>query len=343
MGKYFNLNEFTTEFNKLLDEKNKNIPSAEKQIGYSNTQIEEIHAHLFGHEENKELNYLIPEYFLEAAQYIVAKHISTTYTPKIINGGKIYDGNEFLATPKRMRNMEHIFVLTQNNELLIELGEKDRGKANRFNHSLLAEHKPVKMAGTINVQEGVIKTITNDSGHFTPSDDNFKKFLTEYVNKKELTLCSKDFRAKYIFNDTGIVGDVELKDISSEDIASLLANCPRVEVTLSRPAGFPGARRGFLFGRPEASPAAGGLFGRPEASPAAGGLFGRPEASPAAGGLFASLLQRENGDNTGTRKRSFKLIEGEKDNDVDSSTGNFMDLLAADTKLRITPLGSPQR
>lgn len=218
MGKYFDLNAFKTEFNKLLGEEKDKRAEKGALIEYKDAQITQIHEHLFGDEKNDKLIYSIPAYFLDAAQDIIENKFRKS-PPKISKDGKIYDGDKLLNALKK-NEKEYIFVLTQNNELLIEEANLNRGKDRRLNHSSLAGHKPVKMAGTITVEDGIIKTITNESGHFMPSKENFEGFLRDYVNAKKLTLWSQ-FKAKYVDDEKDLIG------ITDKEIASLLGECNR--------------------------------------------------------------------------------------------------------------------
>ncbi len=305
MGKYFTIDEFRTKFNELLAEKSESDK-------YNDAKITQIHQHLFGANENKKLNYLIPEYFIEAAKDIIEGNVREPYS-KIIKDGKIYDYDELFSTPPNLKKNEKecIFVLTQNNELLIEEAETNRGKQGRMNHSSLAGHKPVKMAGTIHVVTGIIKAINNESGHFTPSKENFIQFLKEYVNIQKLTLCCENFKAKYIIvHDSIIVGDTELEDVSSEDIESYLYDCPREEVQSSlsrRLGGLGGAKRG---------------------------LFASLERTYPSGGARSTKRRREDGQTGGVATSHA----------VGSPGTSFLELLASnETDLPTTPPKTPPR
>ena len=308
MGKYFTTDEFRTKFRELLEAKRESDK-------YSDAEIMQIHQHLFGANENKELIYLIPEYFLEAAKDIKEKKAPEFY-PKIIIDSKIYDSDELFSTPSHLdkNGKEFIFVLTQNNELLIEEAEKNRGKQDRMNHSSLAGHKPVKMAGTIHVETGIVKTITNASGHFMPSKENFVQFLKEYVNIQKLTLCSENFKAKYIANDSDIVGDTELEPVSSEEIVSCLPDCPREKVQSSHSRRLGRAKRGLSFGNPEGDDLDGGLFASPPSDSSDGVRSTRP-----------------------------RITEGETSPRASSAGPSFLELLASSDTDFPTSLKSPQR
>jgi len=44
-------------------------------------------------------------------------------------------------------------------------------KVGEFHHSSLGQGKPVAMAGEIEIENGVLKSISNRSGHYTPKPE----------------------------------------------------------------------------------------------------------------------------------------------------------------------------
>jgi len=77
-----------------------------------------------------------------------------------------------------------IFVMSEEGKIYLSK-EYAYGK---FHHSSFLAGKPISSGGEIYIEKGVIKEVTNDSGHYTPSLD--------FVKKNTL----KELEARYYFN-----------------------------------------------------------------------------------------------------------------------------------------------
>lgn len=92
-----------------------------------------------------------------------------------IRDGKFYGANGKLfdtRTEGTVHNLDRaIFVMDEHGNVFASC-EPD---VFRVHHSSLAQGKPVAMAGELEVQNGSLKYISNNSGHYTPSEEFFQR------------------------------------------------------------------------------------------------------------------------------------------------------------------------
>jgi hypothetical protein len=100
-----------------------------------------------------------------------------------VSGGKLYQGNALFDTTKA--DISHskvpvaIFVMDVNGGIYAS----KQFKVYMFHHSSILAGRDVAFAGEIQVEQGVIKKITNCSGHYQP-DISFAKQLIDSLNRQ---------------------------------------------------------------------------------------------------------------------------------------------------------------
>jgi hypothetical protein len=85
--------------------------------------------------------------------------------------GKFFDANGNLFDTSSSQTWDGqskaIFVVNEKGDVFASTYQK----AGEFHHSSLGQGKPVAMAGEMEVENGVLKSISNRSGHYTPEPE----------------------------------------------------------------------------------------------------------------------------------------------------------------------------
>ncbi|KAG0486392.1 hypothetical protein HPP92_008487 [Vanilla planifolia] len=101
----------------------------------------------------------------------------------IINGGKLVykQSNSFVHTAD---GTKWIFVLSTNRAFTRLCQQKRKGK---FQHSSFLSGGAITAAGRLIVKDGFLKAIWPYSGHYLPTEDNFKEFI-KYLEQNNVNL-----------------------------------------------------------------------------------------------------------------------------------------------------------
>jgi hypothetical protein len=109
-----------------------------------------------------------------------------------VKDGKLYDANGDLfdtskASTAHSGEGRAIFVMDEKGNIYASNVQK----VGEFHHSSLAQGKPVTGAGELVVENGVVKTISNKSGHYQPTpamnEQVFKSLETQGVDTSKVT------------------------------------------------------------------------------------------------------------------------------------------------------------
>ncbi|KFF28053.1 hypothetical protein [Chryseobacterium vrystaatense] len=97
--------------------------------------------------------------------------------------GKLFDTHGSIFRPKvgdpTKTNMA-IFVMSENGKIYVS---KNYGYG-EFHHSSFLSGKPISAGGEIYIERGIIKEITNDSGHYTPPFEFVEKNMVNELDKR---------------------------------------------------------------------------------------------------------------------------------------------------------------
>jgi hypothetical protein len=92
----------------------------------------------------------------------------------VINDGKFYkQTQELLHTSGEYDNVKWIFVLSTSKNLYV--GKKKKGK---FQHSSFLAGGATVAAGRLVVENGILKALWPHSGHYRPTEENFRDFIS---------------------------------------------------------------------------------------------------------------------------------------------------------------------
>lgn len=96
-----------------------------------------------------------------------------------VKDGKLYDSKGRLFDTSKARKWDGenkaIYVMDENGNLYASQNQK----LHDFHHSSLGQGKPVSGAGEIEVRDGVLQSINDQSGHYRPSKDLFNQTVEE--------------------------------------------------------------------------------------------------------------------------------------------------------------------
>ncbi|KAG6511405.1 hypothetical protein ZIOFF_029473 [Zingiber officinale] len=99
----------------------------------------------------------------------------------VIEDGKFLyrQSRQLLNTSDSAKDAKWIFVLSTSKKLYV--GQKKKGK---FQHSSFLAGGATSAAGQLVVEDGTLKAVWSHSGHYRPTEENFKEFMSFLVENK---------------------------------------------------------------------------------------------------------------------------------------------------------------
>lgn len=104
-----------------------------------------------------------------------------------------YKGN-LLLSRSRLLHGNFKFIVNARDEMLAMA----MGVGPTIKHSTLALGVPVRFAGTIVCENGIIKRLTNDSGHYQGDYENFRRMLDYFKNLGIIDSANTEIEVVYI-------------------------------------------------------------------------------------------------------------------------------------------------
>jgi hypothetical protein len=323
MSNFYTYNEFKK---KLINQ------SGFDKFDFTEDKLTNIYTRIFTAEKSESVIYLEPKYWLQAAEKIlkeeniIPSNPATDLTIKADKDGhtKIFLEDELYSTPPKYKlknKMEYIYVVDMDDRLFIEMSSPNRGsdQIDIIDHSMLANFKPVKIAGIIKVNNGAVEYLNNSSGHYKPSETQFKSFLENFVNSNQLAI-SNNFQAE-------IYDEKDIENLIRIDVKDTLYSCPVIKTDIFTSQNL--SKRNFdLFASPPAK--------RPN-------LFGSPPAESGRSSAQTSLYQESLGnllDSTNSHMLE-QTLAGASSNFVGGASGDFAQKILNEGYS--TPTGTPPR